>query len=52
MTLEEQVICYADKFYSKTRLDSERTVVEATRSLEKFGQEGIRRFQKWVDMFE
>ena len=50
--LEEQVVCYADKFYSKTRPGSERTVVEALRSLEKFGWDGIKRFQKWVDMFE
>lgn len=50
--LEEQVVCYADKFYSKTRPGSERTVVEAMRSLEKFGWDGIRRFQRWVDIFE
>jgi len=50
--LEEQVVCYADKFYSKTHPGSERTVVEAMRALEKFGWDGIRRFQKWVDMFE
>jgi len=50
--LEEQVVCYADKFYSKTRLDRERTVVETAQSLEKFGQEGVQKFLKWVDMFE
>ena len=50
--LEEQVVCYADKFYSKTRPGSERTVVEAMRALQKFGWDGIRRFQKWVDLFE
>ena len=50
--LEEQVVCYADKFYSKTHPGSERTVVEAMRSLEKFGWDGVKRFQKWVDLFE
>mgnify|MGYP000482559054 CR=1 FL=1 len=25
-TLEEQLICYADKFYSKTKLDKEKSV--------------------------
>ena len=50
--LEEQVICYADKFYSKTHPGNERTVVEAMRSLEKFGWDGVKRFQKWVDLFE
>lgn len=51
-TLEEQVICYADKFYSKTRLDQERTVEQTVRSLEKFGEAGLKRFFQWVDMFE
>ncbi len=50
--LEEQVVCYADKFYSKTHPGSERSVVDAMRSLEKFGWDGVHRFQKWVDMFE
>ena len=50
--LEEQVVCYADKFYSKTHPGTERTVMEAMRALEKFGWDGIKRFQKWVDLFE
>ena len=50
--LEEQVVCYADKFYSKTHLELERTVVEAAKSLEKFGNAGVRKFLEWVDMFE
>ena len=36
-TLEEQIICYADKFYSKSRLDRVLTVAETAQSLEKFG---------------
>ena len=51
-TLEEQVVCYADKFYSKTRLDLERTVEQTARSLEKFGEAGLQRFFHWVDLFE
>jgi uncharacterized protein len=50
--LEEQVVCYADKFYSKTHIDQERTVLETAQSLEKFGAEGVQKFLKWVDMFE
>ena len=50
--IEEQVVCYADKFYSKTRPGTERSVVEAMRSLEKFGWDGVKRFQNWVDKFE
>ena len=51
-TLEEQVICYADKFYSKTRLNEEKTIEQAIRSLEKFGAEGVERFKRWAEMFE
>ncbi len=51
-TLEEQVICYADKFYSKTRLDREKTIAEAARSLAKFGDAGVQRFMRWTEMFE
>ena len=51
-TLEEQVVCYADKFYSKTHLERERTVLEAAQSLEKFGEEGVKRFLGWAKMFE
>jgi uncharacterized protein len=50
--MEEQVVCYADKFYSKTHLDRERTVLEAAQSLEKFGEEGVKRFLGWAKMFE
>ena len=51
-TLEEQVVCYADKFFSKTRLDKEKTIEQAERSLAKFGTEGLLRFQQWVKLFE
>lgn len=50
-TLEEQLICYADKFFSKTRLDREKTVEQAERSLAKFGEAGVIRFRRWVEMF-
>lgn len=51
-TLEEQVICYADKFFSKSHLERVRTVSQAAQSLEKFGEEGVRRFLGWAAMFE
>lgn len=52
MTLEEKVICYADKFYSKTHPDREKTLEEAQRSLAKFGNEGLQRFMSWHELFE
>ena len=51
-TLEEQVICYADKFYSKSRPEHVLTVAEAAESLEKFGHEGVVKFMDWAKRFE
>lgn len=51
-TLEEKVICYADKFYSKTHLNKEKSIEEAAHSLAKFGEEGVERFREWVKLFE
>ena len=51
MSIEEQIICFADKFFSKTRLDTEKTVEQARHSLEKFGSEGLIKFDKWCEMF-
>ena len=50
-TIEEQIICYADKFFSKTKLDREKTPEQALKSLQKFGQEGVKRFTEWIEMF-
>ena len=51
-TLEEQIICYADKFYSKSRLDRVLTVAETAQSLEKFGHEGVLKLLAWAERFE
>lgn len=50
-TMEEKVICYADKFFSKSHLDEEKTIEQAIASLSKFGEEGVARFREWVKMF-
>ena len=50
-TMAEKVICYADKFYSKTRIDGEKSVEQAERSLAKFGEAGLERFREWEKMF-
>lgn len=51
VTLEEQIICFADKFFSKTHLDREKTLEKTRRGLEKYGEEGLKRFDTWVKMF-
>lgn len=50
--MEEQLVCYADKFYSKSHPDRVLTVVDAARSLERFGHEGVERFLSWAAVFE
>jgi uncharacterized protein len=51
-SLEEQVVCYADKFYSKSHPERELTVDQAAQSLERFGRDGVERFLSWADKFE
>ena len=46
-----QIVCFADKFFSKTHLDKEKSVDKALKSVAKFGEEGAERFKKWCDMF-
>ena len=50
-TMEEKVICYADKFFSKTHIDREKTIEQAEKSLSKFGDEGVLRFREWEKCF-
>jgi len=51
VSLEEQIICFADKFFSKTKLDNEKSLEKARKSIEKHGEEGLERFDKWCNMF-
>ena len=51
VSLEEQAICFADKFYSKTHLEKEKSVEKARKSLERYGEEGVRRFDNWCEQF-
>ena len=51
VSLEEQVICFADKFFSKTHLDTEKSVERALKSISKYGEEGIIRFNNWCERF-
>ncbi|AGB28916.1 hypothetical protein Prede_1610 [Prevotella dentalis DSM 3688] len=51
-TMEEKLICYADKFYSKSNLAREKTLAQAERSLAGFGADGLARFQAWERLFE
>ena len=54
-TLEEQIICYADKFYSKNGSAHpavEKTVDQVIQGLFRYGQDKVDRFLFWHRQFE
>lgn len=52
-TLSEQIICFADLFYSKKpgRLDRRRTAAQARKKLVPFGPEKVAVFDAWLVKF-
>ncbi len=53
-TIEEQIICYADKFYSKNGKSAgkEKPIKDILKKLHKYGRDKAGRFQSWVNLFE
>jgi uncharacterized protein len=51
VSLEEQLICFADKFFSKTHPDKEKTVDKVRSGLAKYGANSVNKFDKWCEMF-
>lgn len=53
VTLEEQIICYADKFYSKNpkKLRVEKTADKIRAKLARFGEDKVQQFDRWVERF-
>jgi len=54
VSVEEQIICYADKFFSKgaKKAAGERTLAETVRCLEKYGEEKVKKFRRMAVQFE
>ena len=54
ISIEEQIICFADKFFSKNgKMDRcEKSVEDILKSLQRYGPEKVIRFQKWMQLFE
>ncbi|MDF1593643.1 MAG: phosphohydrolase [Desulfobacterales bacterium] len=54
VSIEEQIICYADKFFSKLpeKAPREYSAEEILRELTKFGPDKADRFQQWAKMFD
>lgn len=52
VSLEEQVICYADKFYSKTLLYKTHPIEQIWEYLNRYGAWEVRKFDEWHKLFE
>ena len=48
---EEKLICFADKFFSKSGDMAEKPLAKVRRSMEKFGMEPLKRFDELCDFF-
>lgn len=52
VTLEEQLICFADKFYSKTKyLEQARTYEQVVESMRKISDESVKKVEYWAKIF-
>ncbi|MGH1364681.1 MAG: HD domain-containing protein [Calditrichia bacterium] len=53
VSLEEQIICFADKFYSKNpkRLYLEKPLQRVRSSIAKHGDEKVAQLEKWIEFF-
>lgn len=53
VSVEEQIICYADKFFSKDGKNpgKEKSVPEIIAKLERYGPAQVKRFESWVALF-
>lgn len=51
VSMEEQLICFADKFFSKSRLNTELTIEQIRDNLAQFGPDNLRVFDYWMSLF-
>jgi uncharacterized protein len=53
ITLEEKIVCYSDKFFSKTNSKKvEKTPEEISKNLSRFGRDKMEKFLSWMSEFE
>ncbi|MDE5561512.1 MAG: HD domain-containing protein [Bacteroidaceae bacterium] len=50
-TIEEQIVCYADKFYSKSHPERTKTEEQVRQMLSRFPDASLERWDKWVSLF-
>lgn len=48
LSVEEQIICFADKFFSKTGSQKEKSLQEVRQSIEAYGKDKLDVFDSWT----
>ena len=51
ISIEEQMICFADKFYSKSNPLKEKSIEQIRKSMSKYGEASVARFEMWYHLF-
>lgn len=51
ISIEEQMICFADKFYSKSNPLKEKSIEQIRKSMSKYGEASVARFERWYHLF-
>lgn len=54
LSLEEKIICFSDKFFSKNKkeMHKEKDVKDIKRNLLRFGIDKVKTFEKWLAIFD
>ena len=51
VSLEEKLVCFADKFYSKSNPDREKPIDKVRKSVARYGEDSLRRFEEMAALF-
>jgi len=51
LSIEEQLICFTDKFFSKTKNSNEIPISKIRKKMLKYGEEQLKRFDNLVEIF-
>lgn len=50
-SMEEKLVCFADKFFSKSKLHTIKSIDEIRKTFSKYGEDSLRRFNEMVKLF-
>ena len=51
VSLEEKLVCFADKIYSKSNPDREKPLDKVRKSVARYGEDSLRRFEEMAALF-